>query len=177
MTIERLDRSKPPPGYTKTLHRSGWSLTHGGKELGFYQARSAIADLTKDAWAHHEAQHDPPGMCLEEVPGPDGAWRWRCGEITNTGDGPMTQVRARAAAWRWYWRQVEDARITLDEWANAGAPLDLAPTPAYVRNGGVWRMENHPLVQAELERIGVDVDLRVCASTAMWCESIAKSKP
>lgn len=73
--------------------------------------------------------------------------------------------------------EVANVRITLDEWIAARAPLDLAPTPAYVRNGGVWRMENHPLVQAELERIGgVDVDLSVCASTAMWCESIAGRK-
>lgn len=64
-------------------------------------------------------------------------------------------------------------RLTFDDWAAAGAPLDHAPAPshAYVLRGGTWFNEYEPAVQAVVERAGVD--LSVGAMTAMWCAIVA----
>lgn len=55
----------------------------------------------------------PPGYILEEVPGPEGAWRWRCCGETNTADGPISKERANAAAWAHYQARHDPPGLTV----------------------------------------------------------------
>lgn len=129
MKIERLDRSKPPPGWTWASSIRGTSddLVY---QPGSPGERTVNGSLTlKAAWAHHEPQHDPPGMRLVWEPDdvhfePLGAGEWHVevddpnGRVTHVVwfavftsqddvevDGRMMAPSdvARAASWRWYW--------------------------------------------------------------------------
>lgn len=136
MTVERLDFSNLPLGYSKCLHRTGWSLLHGDKEIGFYQARSAIYDLTKDAWAHHKTRHDPPGM--------NSLGGFFCSPRTK-----RKAVEARAAAWAWYVDAVEVADL-LDT-----APARIfdhrgKPVPHYWSNTLMWSADQRAEVRSWL---------------------------
>lgn len=101
--IQRLDYSKPPPGYTVEADSIGvWGWTGGGHHhcdafgLGHEDAASA------DAWKHHRCHNDPPGLAgnawgfgqrLTEVP-----W-WK----------PLwCRAALAAAAWAWH-----DQRLAL----------------------------------------------------------------
>ncbi len=79
--IQRLDYSKPPPGYTVEADSIGiWGWTGGGHHcdaFGLGHEDAAIAD----AWKHHRRHNDPQGLAVN-------AW----------GFG----AAARAAAWTWY---------------------------------------------------------------------------
>ncbi len=95
-TVERLDLSKPPPGYTVEYYDGWWWADSGedGNETAYGEEGEAIAA----AWAHHEARHDPPGMNL--------LGGFFCSPRTN----PKFE-EARAAAWRVYWDALNVADI------------------------------------------------------------------
>lgn len=56
MTIERLDRNNPPPGWAWYDERQQYVADIGAGRPGLL----AVAV----AWTRHEAQNDPPGMRL-----------------------------------------------------------------------------------------------------------------
>lgn len=123
-TIQRLDYSKPPPGYA-------WL------DLGLELA-PGCAPLAS-AWSHYKASSDPPGLTVAWEPadrccGPDGAGDWEVTLISPTGTtevvwwssveakGAVTEigtvsVAARVAAWAWHdrrlalWRKLEHAEV------------------------------------------------------------------
>lgn len=118
-TIDRLDYSKPPPGYrcwpiggigpnaSEILFHdlSGWrdrggSTTVPGKAAGW----SDEADCRAAAWAHYKRYNDPPGMVVQWFQGREGG-EWtasnaqglvytRCHAIRKEG-----RPEASAAAW------------------------------------------------------------------------------
>lgn len=111
--VERIDYSKPPPGYTC----AGLWWAYGEEESGHAewtdtclkrQAAGVVA-----AWAHYKARHDPPGMWVEMSEHGNWAWGTRdlgCHDWVDSFDDPEREREAaRAAAWAWYDRRLEVA--------------------------------------------------------------------
>lgn len=88
LQIERLDRSKLPPGYRIGGACGGVVWGHGLRNGKVYGSQEGA---TASAWDDFENENDPPGMPVEAVDGLD-------------------KAGARANAWRCYWRRVEIAR-------------------------------------------------------------------
>ena len=99
--IERLDYSKPPPGYR--VGRKGFCLyAQEGEHVGIVtRIASSTAEALAAAWAHYKAEHDPPGMDVLETNDEyaDG-WCFTVGEMLWSAE--WSEVDARAAAWAWY---------------------------------------------------------------------------
>jgi hypothetical protein len=96
MTVERLDRSRPPPGY----HHS---CPIGVAALGQGPVDRALAA----AWDHYEKRNDPPGLRSHNAP--HGRARWSLvgpPMVTFVIADHATLDAARAAAWSRYWRRV-----------------------------------------------------------------------
>ena len=108
-SVEKLDRTQPPPGYE--VSDSEWGSPPGWFWYPdpFEDAQNCGAPLATEAaalaaaWAHYEREHDPPGLQVHawgygrrEAEQP---W-WRARDSANLAE-------ARAAAWAWYWRRVE----------------------------------------------------------------------
>lgn len=109
--IERLDYSKPPPGYTA----DGQWWSHPPDEpskvvfLGGYVDARNVARVAPDdgalaaAWAHYKASNDPV------LGGHAGGWAFDF--LDGDARGSFTlHTGARAAAWAWY-----DRRLALAE--------------------------------------------------------------
>ena len=112
--IARLDRTQPPPGYSKPR-------ACGFEDGTFYVVAAPcgvswrgehVAEVVAAAWAHYEREHDPPGL---EVRTLGAGWAVSLRGIIDPGPGirtvitgptPWTMAEARAAAWVWYWRRV-----------------------------------------------------------------------
>ena len=110
MTAERLDRSRPPPGY-RTLFEHSKHYCEATVYEPAWRADVEAAAIDA-AWAHHEAQNDPPGLTLRQ--GPHGL-----GFIALGKDSPVIGMfdwleQARSAAWQWYWRRVDCWRKSRD---------------------------------------------------------------
>jgi len=93
--IQRLDYSKPPPGYTVCFEDSS-GANGDGPPLWWYGAPHYLASMGSEAealataWAHYKAHNDPQGLtvmsfraCALGLPDPaahDSAWAWydRC---------------------------------------------------------------------------------------------------
>ena len=128
--IQRIDYSKPPPGYTVRFEDSS-GANGDGPPLWWYGAPHYLASMGSEAealsaaWANHKAHNDPPGMWIERVRPPEYAprgttsvwWTYYAG-----GGGLLClfakpdEVVARAAAWAWY-----DRRLALWEKLHNGA--------------------------------------------------------
>lgn len=113
--VERLDFSKPPPGYyvsgVETFALEG--RVYFGREYSeWHNHTSSNTEALAAAWAHYEARHDPPGLGTVQVC--EGRWLVATKPCTAPGadlDGRHnSQVEARAAAWAWYWRRVKLSR-------------------------------------------------------------------
>lgn len=116
--IERLDFSKPPPGYTVA-----W-LTHSSPEWVFrvderddFNQYDSEDKARSAAWAHYKARHDPPGMWTlywenEDRVAQGYAWGYRSEAAFGT---EPTQDAARAAAWAWYERRLALADLLESE--------------------------------------------------------------
>lgn len=103
--VEMLDYSKPPPGY----------------RIDDVDATAGLA-VSRHAWAHYKAEHDPPGMWTEYEADdphfePDGAGEQSFGvtlangqRLTLDSDGSSGpddgRDHARAAAWAWHDRRL-----------------------------------------------------------------------
>ena len=126
-TVARLDYSKPPPGYAVAWRTHGaceWSLmspegirlprpANGCDDIAEY-ATQRLA-LTA-AWAHYKTHNDPPGMSVDEVSGPDAAWRWCVSAAREHRGLRGTNPAARSAAWAWHDRRhALSARISAEE--------------------------------------------------------------
>lgn len=130
--IERLDFSKPPPGYDVVANgfdqerfpvERRW---HATSELHSSNNHASEANANAAAWTHHKARRDPPGM-----------WSGYCGilplcdqyrprmgvsipgvahlELYVSAERPGTceeaKAMGRAAAWAWYEDAVEVADL------------------------------------------------------------------
>lgn len=94
--VERLDRTKPPPGYTLAPAPSRRQGKAGPATLGAM-------------WAHYERDHDPPGLVVwPDAFAGDDVWWWG-DEDRNYGPEEREEADARAAAWAWYWNVAASA--------------------------------------------------------------------
>lgn len=87
--IVLLNRSEAPPGYSQWQYK--------GRSVGgtlYQDIHGEQVGGLKEAWAHYEARHNPPGW-FTNAPG------WL------TAFFARDAVGARKAAWAWYWRRVE----------------------------------------------------------------------
>lgn len=108
-TVERLDLSKPPPGYTHPEARSfedgAFCVVTAPDGVGF-RGDEAV-DVLAAAWAHHQALHDPPGMEVFSDDGSGSCWHY---SLNNTNalneQSHGSREAARAATWRWYLRRL-----------------------------------------------------------------------
>lgn len=175
--IERLDYSKPPPGYTvHVLAGPSGVNSRGetrvvpsqyatmppatplkcGRDFDWYSTQE---ESTAAAWAHYKAHNDPPGFVLTH----DHEYEESChlwfAEVGFGGPGPTregaaTQAEARAAAWAWHDRRHKVANLAVgygdsELWPRALAWSDpeLAQVIGYVRGD--------KLALSELQRLGV----------------------
>lgn len=113
--IERLDYTKPPPGYV--VRYEDCSMANGdGPPLWWYGAphymasTSSEAEAVAAAWAHHKERHDPPGITVGRVHSPPTYAVWWA---YYTGGGGLlclfhrfSEADARAAAWARYDRRL-----------------------------------------------------------------------
>lgn len=122
--IERLDYSKPPPGYT--VDGLWWSHPvpprprhphHIGPDDTRNVAKVAAADGLAAAWAHYKNRNDPPGLCITVDPFTGDDEYWFAADpapgvfaATMPGGPAENEAEARAAAWAWY-----DRRLALAE--------------------------------------------------------------
>lgn len=109
--VERLDYSRPPPGYEIV-----WSRREGdfGVAVGHWWRAGRLWSSEPHgeecltiaaAWAHYKAESDPPGLQTWE--GHDDAY-WRFGVEREGVSRPGAfgeQSEARAAAWAWHDRR------------------------------------------------------------------------
>lgn len=139
-TIERLDYSKPPPGYALAQAAHGFLFfdrtgeRHGAamRDLGHDWHRDAAR---AKAWVYYKARSDPPRFLVtgdeEADSGEGGNAAWLLPEgltsdsITVYHDGFTTTAAARADAWAWY-----DRRLGLANRLAARADFDGARTNA-----------------------------------------------
>lgn len=103
--VQRLDYSKPPPGYRVEADSLGiWGWEGGG---GCFDSVVGEGDARASAWTHYKAHNDPPGLDVNAWGfgrrGTDAAW-WR----PLFSDAALAS--SRAAAWAWY-----DRRLALAE--------------------------------------------------------------
>ncbi len=124
-TIQRLDYSKPPPGYTVRFEDSS-GANGDGPPLWWYGAPHCLASMGSEAealaaaWAHYKAHNDPPGMWSGQARGEHpGGYGYALMESSHEHPLEADFERiddARAAAWAWY-----DRRLALT------SRLDTAP--------------------------------------------------
>lgn len=117
--VERLDYSKPPPGYTvgdeleedAPLFTWRWDGEWMGRE-------DEKTDALAAAWAHHKARRDPPGIQVHFIAGRGylvQVFDHPAGESPDNHVGPTYEpladlASARAAAWAWYDRRLAVAQ-------------------------------------------------------------------
>lgn len=112
--IQRLDYSKPPPGYGVADNTQAFRAPDG--PLGSPGTWRSAADGLLAAWAHYKASNYPPGIEVTD----DGLFGWgfqvlRMRTWPTPGTRPVRefhvidggQQEARAAAWAWYDRRLE----------------------------------------------------------------------
>lgn len=107
--VERLDDSKPPPGYSVDEQNDGWWWWVGDPEDGNTVPLGIELEALADAWAHYKARHDPPGMVIAHIWGGGFAWgpRVDSNEVAFDEHGATADDdAARAAAWAWYDRRL-----------------------------------------------------------------------
>jgi len=106
LQVKRLDRTRPPPGYTLTPSCGVWVADERGELIREDESFDDEASAIAAAWAHYEREHDPPGLVvwLDALAGDD-VWWWG-DENRNYGPEEREEADARAAAWAWYWRRV-----------------------------------------------------------------------
>lgn len=97
--VERLDRTKPPPGYR--------SWTYRGAQVGgaLYESPDGeqVGPLAA-AWTHYEREHEM--WVVVHGQRSDQGDDWRMGSAGAFAGEFRTQSDARVAAWAWYWRRV-----------------------------------------------------------------------
>lgn len=124
--IERLDFSKPPPGYCIDEQDDGWWWWLADPEDGNVAPFSSEAEAIAAAWTHYKERHDPPGMWAYHTAGGyafglahrgltggskarSATWAW-C-RLAEGGE-----ASARNAAWRHYWRRLTlSSRLTHED--------------------------------------------------------------
>ena len=113
-TIERLDRSKPPPYWTATADRMGG--------CAIVKDSSGSIMTPGSAWVRHEKLYDPPGLQVfvwprEKASDPPTAWCFAPRGQKHVADfeGEDGEAKARAAAWAHYWRCEELAECLLNQ--------------------------------------------------------------
>jgi hypothetical protein len=125
MQIEMIDYSNPPPGHTLEADRD----EHGDIEWdGLHETEVAALSA---AWAHYKAEHDPPGLLVDEL---DPGWSFYVmmdstraslwsSSLPSPASYPVLAVggpfsgrpEARAAAWAWHDRRHALARDVADQ--------------------------------------------------------------
>jgi len=116
LQVKRLDRTRPPPGYTLTPSCGVWVADERGELIREDESFDDEASAIAAAWAHYEREHDPPGLETWEDPeygwwffglGSDFEWYADLQAKTGARQNPGAERKdARAAAWAWYWRRV-----------------------------------------------------------------------
>lgn len=136
--IQRLDYSKPPPGYlVHDLNDDGWWWRVDEPEDGCLSPHETEGEALAAAWAHHKAHNDPPGLVVfwesddkHFAPDGDGEWHVYLGDPVDALIGApscwwkrcpaenrqVMEAEARAAAWAWH-----DCRLALAERLRSGA--------------------------------------------------------
>lgn len=113
--IERLDFSKPPPGYMgpdENTMRCCWHMSAPADDY-FSACQDTPQEALVHAWAHYQERHDPPRFLVSDDGEGHAAWLLPDGLTTNDVEynpGYATEAEARAAAWAHY-----KARLTLAE--------------------------------------------------------------
>lgn len=117
--VERLNYSKPPPGYEPHPWRTrdnrnqfAWAFTIGNHTVLETLEAQTEGQALAAGWTHYKAQHDPPGMTVWDE---EGDWLVQVLDhpaVESPGNqvGPGLFYRlgdgARAAAWAWYDRRL-----------------------------------------------------------------------
>lgn len=123
--IERLDYSKPPPGYvveeTPADERHEPHLVARAHCDVAYAERRTLQEALAAAWVHYRNRNDPPGMRVIGTGDGDQTFAGvRHFFLSHTGidDNASARREARAAAWSWHDRRHAIAgRLTLqDAW-------------------------------------------------------------
>jgi len=111
MTVERLDFSKPPPGYELTTSCGVWVSDPDGELIREDESFADEDDALAAAWAHHEARDDPPGMWAGQARGEhEGGYGFGLmgrHDHQHALEADFERIdEARAAAWAWYKRRL-----------------------------------------------------------------------
>lgn len=125
--IDRLDFSKPPPGYVvEPYEDNGIDLWRARCSCAYLDGKTGEVEAIAASWAHHKARRNPPGMRVVWVPDdrcyPDHAGEWHIEVVTGgpaltaeffVGDlhDSAGETKARAAAWAHYVDAVEVADL------------------------------------------------------------------
>lgn len=115
--VQRLDYSKPPPGYRVEADSLGiWGWEGGGD---CFDSVVGEGDARASAWAHYKASNDPPGMWSGQARGEHpGGYGYALMESSHEHplEADFERIdEARAAAWAWY-----DRRLALAERLSSG---------------------------------------------------------
>ncbi len=108
LQVKRLDRTRPPPGYTLTPSCGVWVADERGELIREDESFDDEASAIAAARAHYEVENDPPGLqTWNEAEGPPGGV-WMIGVLGESGHFAdyRSQAEARADAWAHYWRRV-----------------------------------------------------------------------
>jgi hypothetical protein len=118
MTIDKLDFTKPPPGYSIDEQDGEWDWSKQKPEDGNAHLITTEAGALAAAWEHYEARNDPPGLvtasAVDDEADVAAALNWHVIDTStkntvwwrdypdNKAGEDDGQREARAAAWRWY---------------------------------------------------------------------------
>lgn len=113
--IERLDYSKPPPGYEAEQDAGDPEVGAWGGAWGTYLRRGGETiwesawlkerdDSLAAAWTHYKHEHDPPGMRVVGTGDRDQSFDGvRHFFLSHTGQAENAAARAEASAAAWAW--------------------------------------------------------------------------
>lgn len=132
--VEKLDFSKPPPGYEVAVDGEFSEFAGGGETWGWTsedgKCHGSICESEEEAidegWEDFKAHSDPPGLEVYHEPeGQLGVWMVRALDEAGHFADFRSETEARAAAWAWYERRLalverlEGEGVQLDMWPAA----------------------------------------------------------
>lgn len=136
LQVERLDYSRPPPGYTVADELEGdepsWTVRFDGDVVDSGMTRERAFAF---AWELYKAENDPPGMWIESGGfAEDDLVFWGVGHERDDDNATASTSygAARAAAWAWHDRRHALARMFEQAAEIMGRPaFPSDPAPAW----------------------------------------------
>lgn len=110
--IERLDLSKPPPGYEVFTDAGDDRCSHYSLagELALNDCPHGSRDAALSAaWAHYQARYDPPAFTSDANVCEGGEWHLHLGDKM-----VMFGLGGRTVAWRRYLRRLDSWNKTME---------------------------------------------------------------